>query len=490
MLLLSSWVLFEARQDAWTRAYQASDNLLLTLQRDIRRDVGIFALSLQDVIDTLAQPGFAQASPGVRRQALVERTTTAENLGSLLVLDAKGDVVVNDSTAFNSHTVNLSNYDFFQVPRDTPNAGLYLSRPFRSPLHDGDPSLALSRRLPAPGGGFGGVVVSMMRLSSFQNLFEQLDVGAGGSIALITTDGHSVARYPFKSDDLDRDLRHTDIFDRFSAARSGRFLATSMDGVRRLYTFRHVGDLPLILSVNLAEDDVLAPWRARALVMSALLGVLCLATATLSLLFRRELLRRASAERALTDAAGQLAALAMTDSLTGLPNRRRFDAVLAEEWARGKRVGGPVSLLLIDVDRFKAYNDRYGHLEGDTCLREVARAVQGALQSPGDLFARLGGEEFVVIMPGSGAAEAERTAKRICTAVAAQALPHAGNPGCGGVVTVSLGCATAFPHHDGASAAALIARADALLYEAKRMGRNRVVSTAPAVLVSSRAAIA
>ena len=491
MLLLGGWVLFQSRQDAWTQAYEASDNLLLTLQRDIRRDVGVFALSLQDTIDTLAQPGFAQAPAAVRRHALVNRAMTAENLGSLLVLDARGDVVVDDSTSFNARTPNLADYDFFKVHRGAVDTGLYLSRAFRSPLHDGDPSIALSRRLTAPDGSFGGVVMSMMRLSSFQNLFEQLEVGMQGSITLCRTDGHLVARYPYHSEDFDRDVGTGEIFQKFSAARSGRFVSTStFDGVRRLYTFRHVGDLPLVLSVNLSEDDILAPWRRRALTMGGMLVALCLATATLSLLFRRELLRRASAERALTDAAGQLAALAMTDSLTGVSNRRRFDAELAQVWTRAERQRGPVSLLLIDVDRFKAYNDRYGHQDGDACLRAVAETVQGLVDRPGDLFARLGGEEFVALLPGTSAAEAEGLAGRICAAVFDRALPHAGNLTCGGVVTVSIGCATALPHPGGTAAIALVASADALLYEAKRTGRNRVVGTVHAVLASARAAVA
>ena len=488
MALLGGWVLFESRRDAWTQAYETSDNLLLTLQRDVRRDVGVFALSLQDTIDTLAEPGFAQASPRIRRQALVNRAMTAENLGSLLVLDARGTVIVADSTAFNANTPNLSGYDYFQVHRDAADAGLYVSRPFVSPMHDGEPSIALSRRLTAPDGSFGGVVLSTMRLSSFQNLFEQLDVGKRGSITLYRTDGHVVARYPYHGEDFDRDLRHDPIFQQFSAARSGRFVAASpFDGVERLYTFRHVGDLPLVLSVNLSEDEILAAWRGRALVMGSMLGALCLATATLSLLLRRELLRRASAELALTDAAGQLAVLAMTDSLTGMPNRRRFDAVFAEAWVHAQRNRKPVSLVLIDVDRFKAYNDRYGHQDGDVCLREIAGALQDAVRHPDDLVARLGGEEFVALLPDTGVAEAERIARRICATVSGRALPHAGNPA-GGIVTVSLGCATALPHLDGTSPGALVASADVLLYEAKRTGRNKVVSTLPPVLMSARSA--
>ncbi len=478
-LVASGWVTFESRQDAWRQADLASDNLLLALQRDVRRDIGVFALSLQDAIDTLSDPGIAEASLRVRRQALVNRVSTSENLGSLLVLDPRGEVIVNDSTTFVSDKHNFADQRYFQVQRDQPDVGLYLSRPFRSQFQDADPSIALSRRLPAGKDGFGGVVVGTMRLSSFQNLFEQFGVGAHGSIDLTRTDGHIVAHYPYRSEDLDRDVRDSEVFENFSKARSGRFVATSaLDGVERLFTFRRVGDLPLILSVNLSADEILAPWRKRALSTSVILGALCLATAILTLLFRRELVRRASAERALNEAGERLAALAMTDSLTGLPNRRRFDEVLASEWARAERYGGSVSLLLLDVDRFKAFNDRYGHQEGDLCLQRVAWAARNAVQRPGDLLARFGGEEFVVVLPETGDVGAAKVAERIRQAVAALAIPHEDNPTCGDVVTVSLGCAATVPADESAGATALVARADACLYQSKRSGRNRVTCRA------------
>ncbi|WP_084455593.1 sensor domain-containing diguanylate cyclase [Novosphingobium rosa] len=170
----------------------------------------------------------------------------------------------------------------------------------------------------------------------------------------------------------------------------------------------------------------------------------------------------------------QLSRLAMTDGLTGLANRRAFDAALDHEWLRTRRGNGQLSLLLMDLDHFKAFNDRYGHQVGDDCLRAVASAIQSALRRPADLAARYGGEELAVILPDTDAAGAVQVAEAIRNAVQALAIPHSENAG--GIVTISTGVATALSR-TGASIqmpSSLLQAADTALYKAKSNGRNRV----------------
>ena len=176
----------------------------------------------------------------------------------------------------------------------------------------------------------------------------------------------------------------------------------------------------------------------------------------------------------------KLEKIAYVDVLTRLANRRQFDEVLEREWHRAVREQNALSLIMLDVDRFKSFNDLYGHLAGDECLQTVAGALAYVVHRPADLVARYGGEEFAVILPATGAVGAEEVAYAVRAAVAALGITHAGNISCGGSVTASLGVCTAYPQQDGPTSAwfALIAEADALLYEAKRTGRNRVVSSA------------
>ena len=163
--------------------------------------------------------------------------------------------------------------------------------------------------------------------------------------------------------------------------------------------------------------------------------------------------------------------LLSTDAMTGIPNRRRFDAALAREWRRCRRAGAPLSLLMIDVDHFKAYNDHCGHPQGDACLRQLAQLLVGTIKRPGDIVARYGGEEFVVLMPDIGAAGALAVANKLAAALRHADITHPRSPA-GPRMTISIGAATA--RNLNGEPAALVEFADRLLYAAKAAGRNQV----------------
>ncbi|HEX5212725.1 MAG TPA: GGDEF domain-containing protein [Pseudolabrys sp.] len=163
--------------------------------------------------------------------------------------------------------------------------------------------------------------------------------------------------------------------------------------------------------------------------------------------------------------------LLSTDSLTGIGNRRRFDDALAREWRRCRRAGMPMSLLMIDVDHFKAYNDHYGHQQGDDCLRQVARLLVDGAGRPGDLVSRYGGEEFLCMLPDTGMAGALAVADKLAATVRQADIHHPRSPA-GARLTISIGAATA--KDLSGEPEALAAFADKLLYAAKAAGRNQV----------------
>jgi diguanylate cyclase (GGDEF)-like protein len=185
----------------------------------------------------------------------------------------------------------------------------------------------------------------------------------------------------------------------------------------------------------------------------------------------------------------RLDATARTDALTGAATRRAFDEFRAQRWARAQAEGLGLSLLMVDVDHFKAFNDRYGHQDGDRCLQMVVEAMGTCLRRPVDLLARWGGEEFAVLITDADNTAARQVAQRICEAVEGRGLAHAGSS-CAQVVTVSVGLASVRPDamHPASTAQDLIRQADEALYRAKTSGRNQVCACgdearAPAIAV-------
>lgn len=174
----------------------------------------------------------------------------------------------------------------------------------------------------------------------------------------------------------------------------------------------------------------------------------------------------------------QLSQMAFLDGLTGIQNRRAFDQALEREWKRAVRSGQPLSLILLDVDHFKLFNDTYGHLTGDDCLRAIAGAVRICVRRPEDVVARFGGEELAVLLPATETDGAREVASRLCTGVMDLQIPHSANDG-RGIVTMSAGVSTAVASTGGKvqMPQGLLLAADAALYRAKKLGRNQVAAS-------------
>lgn len=269
--------------------------------------------------------------PHLRAQILFDRAATAKYLGSILVLDAAGNVMIDAASDDAPRRGNFADRDYFTVQRDNPRAGLYISAPFQSRLRNGQPSIALSRRLSHADSSFAGIVLIAINLEYFHDLFTGLSLGHHGAISLIARNGLMIMRQPYDPKVIGRDISQASTFRQFVVEREGSFSDTSsIDGVRRLYFFRNFPQLPLIIMVAEAEPDIYAAWRRGALTIGSPMGAFALGFVTLSFILGTQLRRRMRAE-------AELKLLARTDSLTGLHNRRTLGEILEQEWRRARR---------------------------------------------------------------------------------------------------------------------------------------------------------
>jgi diguanylate cyclase (GGDEF)-like protein len=459
-------IAFEFYRSTLDSSFKVAENIAALIEQDIARNIELYDLSLQAVAEKVDDPEVLALSPRLRQMAVFDRSTTAPGLGAMVVLD-KGGTIILDSLSESPRGGNFSDREYFKFQRDTPRAnGFYISRPFQARLQDGTWSISISRRLGAADGSFAGIVSGTLKLDFLRDRLDSMALGAHGLASLFRDDGTVLVQNIADNPNVGTDWSRAAVFRHAQESISGSFASGgALDGVPRLYAFSRVSGFPLIVAAGIARSDVLAPWWFKIELIALVFAGMAGSVVVLVAMFNRELRRRIAAER------GQ-AALARQDRLSQLANRLGFDEALATAWRRAARDRQPLSLLMIDVDRFKQFNDRYGHPEGDKVLTAIGGAIGGATRRPGDVAARYGGEEFAVLLPNTGTEGAMLIAERIRKNVLAAAMPHERSSHC--FVTVSLGVATIVPGKNMDEKTMLVENADRALYAAKAGGRNKV----------------
>lgn len=417
----------------------------------------------------------------------------------------------------------------------------YVGTRIKSPLI----TLALAQR--GANGGAAAVVLGLLDLSWFEHVAKTF-VPPSGLMLMIDGNGIILAQYPNLQEMVGQDFKTHPLVQAMLSKSEGLVTETGLDGVRRIFGYLQLPGTQTRIAVGLDEKKVLARvdremWTAFAEVaVVAVLVLLCIwfggerllvrpiraLAITASRIGRGEIKTHAAEmpwaaeflplavalddmagqlserEQELRDSNNQLRELAQIDALTGLANRRAFNDQLAAEWKLAIRLRQPIAVLMIDVDHFKPFNDLYGHVQGDACLRKVGGvliagtraqvedlipALETALPPPlrrlagharkADFAARYGGEEFAVLLPGADLEAALHVAERLRRGIENLLMAHAGSSW--GFVSISVGAASVQPAEQG-SPQQLTECADAALYLAKRQGRNRVAGPEPVAL--------
>jgi diguanylate cyclase (GGDEF)-like protein/PAS domain S-box-containing protein len=597
----SGWREWSARDLDLKHAEVEMANLARSLTQHADDTVELAEAILAGIVSGLETDGMSPERIA-RIQTLFDlRKARLGRIHALFVYDETGRWLAT-TEALNFADLNNSDRPYFQHHRESAERKTLISQPIRS-RSGGQWVSTLSRRINHPDGSFAGVVLATVDASYFSQFYGQFDIGANGTISLMSADGIMMARSPDDGTSVGRDLSTEPLFkDIDSRASSGVYYYRSpVDGLQRLGFYQRSSHYPLMILAAEAQSDVLAPWRkeafARMTLVLSLAGLMAvigfylvrqmqgrqrmvealaskeanfrvLAEGSSDMVTRIGLdgrvyyaspssvrivgwrpdqlvgtpalagvnpedlprvmetvtaLKRGEAEEArisyrtrhrekseiwvettlritrkvtgeidgvvaisrdTTEQKGleeKLQTLATEDGLTGLANRRRFDERLQEEWARAYRDGKPLSLLMIDVDHFKKFNDRYGHPAGDACLRSIAEILAAEARRPGDLAIRYGGEEFALLLPSTEAAGCELVGERIRAELRKLCVTHALNPP-SKRVTVSLGGATSWPTAERSiESSSLINAADRALYAAKKGGRDRLVMSGQVV---------
>ena len=462
-------------------------NLVMALEKDLRDlfdkiDITLFAISRE------AQGPMSHSKPDSEGlNTIIGDFMTQTEIGYLRIADQNGFVIAAPGAKQNPAT-NIADRHYF-AKLQQGDKGPIFEGPLVSRINN-KPALIIARSIPRSNGQFGGIAYAVIPTASITEFFSRIDLGPNGGISLRGTDMSIIVRHPdpngtFQGNRVvSPELRA--LLDR--GLTSGTYFSgTTWDGVSRQVAFTKLGPYPFFLNVGLAPKDYLSPWLADLWRLGATFALF----ATLSGIWVVSQIRawhrgQAEAERirlhledkvrerteALQAANAQLEELSHVDQLTGLSNRRHLDKVLDQEWRRSLRHRQPLSCIMVDADEFKPFNDNYGHVAGDDCLRAIAQVLKDHAARAGDLPARFGGEEFLVLLPLAEPDVALDHAESIRLAIMDLNIHHGFSST--GLVTISLGVATIWPDEEN-DAETLIRKADTALYEAKRQGRNRTV---------------
>jgi diguanylate cyclase (GGDEF)-like protein len=399
-------------------------------------------------------------------------------LSAIYVFDKNGDWLVSSRSITIDPGAN-ANREYFIFHKNHVDLGPHIGLPQHSRFTHRW-VIPISRRLNGPDGEFFGVAVASIELDYFNRFYASFDIGHDGVILLFMNHGIQLTRWPLLQDSIGKDMASGPVISRYASryeSGNATIIAPS-DGVERMVGYDHLQHFPAIAIAALSKEELLASWYNDVLVQGAVILVVVSMLAFLGFRLIGQISLRMHAEEearhageALLTLNRTLEKLALQDGLTGLANRRQFDTVFQNELSRARRSASSLALIMIDVDCFKTYNDIYGHLAGDECLRRIAKVILAAEVRSGDLAARYGGEEFSVLLPSTDVQGAFKVAEEIRTTVRELEIKHDGNAG--GIVTISAGVNALAPTDGADTPSTLIAAADQALYEAKLGGRNQ-----------------
>ncbi|RON05130.1 sensor domain-containing diguanylate cyclase [Pseudomonas brassicacearum] len=479
LIAISTWGVFNSLEYHLHDKETEMSNLSKTLSSNIEATLTQADSVLLGVKERLESEG--SGADNIKRldELLKIQQKRLPQIHGFFIYDEQGRWLLNSNGVMPAGA-NNSDRDYFIYHRDHADPGPYLGPSIRS-RSTNEWVMTVSRRINHPDGSFAGVTIATIYLNYFLSLYDGVDMGANGLINLATSSGHIMVRKPFREQDVGLNISKGEVFALLKPdVNSGTATIKSfIDGVERVIGFRRINGYPLVVIAAFDRNEVLADWRSESFASLVISTILLLILSFIGYRLIKLMNQQIQAQRELQasqksyiEANKALGLMALEDGLTRIANRRHFDLFIEAEISRKKRKLNGTALIMIDIDFFKLYNDHYGHVQGDECLKSVAAIIKKHVNRAGDLAARYGGEEFAIVLTNTDYVGAFLLAEKIRLDLEQNKIQHIKSPL--GVVTISIGI-SALPEEGADTPENLIDTADKALYIAKSNGKNRTV---------------
>lgn len=487
LLLLASvvtsiWTLTRSWERTVHEAERSAINLSVSQARQAEDTFVQAELAIMDIRRTVSELDLTHLDQPQTNRYLKEIQERLPQLHGLLIYDAQGNM---QATSFNKMPAitNNSDREYFMYHRQNGHTGVHISDVIRS-RSTGELVIPVSVRINDAGGGFAGVALATIKIDYFRHFYNYFEMGERDTLALLKTDGTVLYIRPFPEDVINRNISASPLFTRALASQDRGYATwvSVVDRVERIYGFARLERYPLVVTAGYDKSELWENWVSDSLPDMILNAMLLLGTLLMGMIVFRQVRVNVRNQTELTVLRDELTSInhtlqlmALADGLTGLANRRQFDLFLENSLKSSRTSGKPVALIMMDVDHFKRYNDFYGHVAGDNCLRQVGAILHTLTLNSSALAARYGGEEFALILPDADENTAFMFAQSAVQAIRDAAIPHVESGLPKPTLTISAGCFCLVSSGDRDDVIRIKEGADRALYQAKQQGRDRAV---------------
>lgn len=478
----SIWTLTRSWERTVHAAERSAINLSISQSRQAEDTFLQAELAIMDIRRTASSQDLTHLNLAATNRYLKDIQDRLPQLHGLLIYDAQGNM---RATSFNKMPAitNNSDREYFSYHRQNGHSGVHISDVIRSRT-TGELVIPVSVRINDAGGGFAGVALATIKVDYFRHFYNYFEMGDRDTLSLLKTDGTALYIRPFPEEFINRNFSASPLFTQALMTQDRGYASwvSVSDKVERIFGFSRLERYPLVVAAGYDKSALWDNWLRDSLPDMILNAMLMLGILLMGAIVFRQVRMNVRNQTELTVLRDELTSInhtlqlmALADGLTGLANRRQFDLFLENSLKSSRSSGKPVALIMIDVDHFKRYNDFYGHVAGDNCLRQVGALLHKLTLHTNALAARYGGEEFALVLPEADENEAFMFAQNAVQLVRDAKIPHVDSGLEKPTLTISAGCFCIISDGNRDDVMRIKESADRALYLAKQQGRDRAI---------------